>query len=244
MLYPKARRGSGIGITATKSREGIVDNLKKVHNMKLEDKKDYPFRASLTKVARCGMCKNYVEPKFEEDIALMDSCIKGHDIVGPTITGEHDCKDYEYRPDVIDMPPNGRIFRFNGYVGGSEAMFNECNGCGHNFMGRCNGIGWVPIRKVNGICEFFRERYKTCKHAIPVLQYGNHIRNNYCRLPPEQRDGDVSRGWKWHCSNAHTSYVESKKCYAPIHAPDEIGGTDEPSEGLGIGISGNEEGES
>ena len=212
--------------------------------MKLENEKDYPFRASLTKVARCGMCENYVEPDYEDgNIPISDYCEKGHEVVGPTITGEHDCKDYEYKPDRIDMPPEGRIFRFNGYVGGSEEMFNECYTCGHNFMGQCGGIGWVPIRKVNGVCEFYRDKKLTCKHAIPILQYGDHIRNNYCRLPPEKRDGDCSRGWKWHCCNAHTPYVESWKCYEPIHAPDKIGCEDKPERGQALGSdSGSESG--
>lgn len=157
--------------------------------MELDDDKDYPWRSSLTKVARCGMCKMR--------ISLGDSCIAGRRIVYPLITGEHDCRHYRYLPDIIII---------------LKPKYPECELCSHWFKGICSGIEWRSFR-TRSICEFYRDARTVCVHAIPTLQYGDHHRNNYCTLPPEQRDGDSKMGWKWMCPNAHTRYCEHLKCY-------------------------------
>lgn len=155
------------------------------------------------------MCQN-LRGSWETDCA----CNLDHKLVYPLITGEHHCKDYCFKPDVVILPPRGKIFRFSGYGYTAQEMFPECYNCAHNFMGRCTGLKWIPIKKIDGICEFFREKGLICKNAIPMLQYPNHARNNYCKCPPHLRDGDGRQGWKWLCPNAHTKYVERKSCYA------------------------------
>lgn len=174
--------------------EGTEETIKILKELglalkELEDDKDYPWRASLTKVARCGMCQNC--------IGLGEGCRAGHGIVYPLINGEHACPDYKYLPDIINI---------------REPKFPECELCSHWFMGTCIGIEWHSIR-TRSICEIYRDARTICEHAIPTLQYGNHIRNNYCTLPPDQRDGDAKAGWKWMCPNAHNSYTEHLKCY-------------------------------
>jgi len=169
------------------------------HTEGLEVDKEYPFRASLTEVARCGMCAN------QENYI----CSKGHNIVYPTITGEHECTDYKYKPDCIVVIPENKVFTFVGL----RDRLPECNQCSHLLYGRCDGLHWYPFRIKDGKCEFFTDKSLICKYAIPYLQYGNHNRNNFCTLPPEERDGDTKRGWKWNCPNAHEKGIEYKKCY-------------------------------
>lgn len=171
-------------------------------NNELKNEIDYPWRANLLTVARCGYCKWHDEAKY--------TCSKGHEIKGPTQVNEHDCKDYEYLPCNVPMPEEGYIFMFLGQMKKRE----ECNDCGYLFQGRCSGINWYPFAIKQGKCEFFRSKNKTCKFAIPRLQYGDLGRNNFCKLAPEQRDG--GRGWKWNCRNAHTENGEYKTCYQPI----------------------------
>lgn len=165
----------------------------------LDDEKDYPWRASLTKTARCFYCSHF----FNDD-----SCALEHQVVYPLINGEHHCPDYVYVPDKIPKIDNPFAVPESEY----------CVKCSKFFQGACSGKSWIPIHIKNGRCEFFRDMDKTCKNAIPFLQYGNHIRNNYCKLPPHLRDGDCSRGWKWCCPQAHTEHIENKKCYRPMDA--------------------------
>jgi len=170
------------------------------HTEELKVDKEYPFRASLTKVARCGMCAN------QENYC----CNKEHDIIYPTIGGEHKCLDYEYKPDHIYLLPENKILIFTGLID----KLSECNRCSHLLYERCNGIKWYPFKIKNGKCEFFRDKSLICKYAIPYLQYGNHNRNNFCTLPPEERDGDYTkRSWKCNCPNAHKEGIEYRKCY-------------------------------
>lgn len=159
--------------------------------IELDNDKDYPFQSSLTKVARCGMCQNM--------IGLGVGCRARHRVVYPLMVGEHNCSDYKFQPDIINI---------------SKPKYPECELCSHWFKGVCSGIEWRSFR-TRSICEFYRDARTVCVHAIPVLQYGDHHRNNYCTLPPEQREGDMSRGWKWMCNNAHRSHVEHLKCYKP-----------------------------
>lgn len=164
-------------------------NIQKSTEMELDDDRDYPWQSSLTKVARCGMCRMR--------ISLGDSCIAGHRIVYPLMVGEHNCRDYRYLPDIIII---------------LKPKYPECELCSHWFKGVCSGIEWRSFR-TRSICEFYRDARTICEHAIPTLQYGDHHRNNYCTLPPDQRDGDAKMGWKWMCPNAHNSHVEHLKCY-------------------------------
>lgn len=154
--------------------------------MELDDDNDYPWQSSLARVARCGMCKHYAD----------QGCTAGHRIVYPLIAGEHNCPDYRFQPDIITI---------------RTPKYPECDLCSHWFKGNCSGIEWHSFR-TRSICEFYRDARTVCVHAIPMLQYGDHHRNNYCTLPPDQRDGDSKMGWKWMCP-AHTRYCEHLKCY-------------------------------
>lgn len=158
----------------------------------MKDDESKPWRASFTKVARCGMCAFYAGFNAGK-------CSKGRTYIYPLITGEHHCKDYIHNRD------QPRFF--------TKPEYPLCKRCGHWFNGRCDGIRWWPHKTEP--CEFFRDRRLTCRNAIPMSQYGDHNRNNYCKLPPRLRDGDSSRGWKWLCPNAHTEYVTGLKCYKP-----------------------------
>ena len=181
-----------------------MSELKEInHTEALEADKEYPFRASLTKIARCGMCRNGVGDY------LVISCSKNHKLVYPLICGEHECPDYEYKPDHIEIIPEDKTLIFTRLID----RLLECNQCSHLLYGRCTGVKWDPFKIKDGKCEFFRDKSLICKHAIPYLQYGNHHRNNFCTLPPEERDGDTRRGWKWNCPGAHEKDIEYKKCY-------------------------------
>ena len=157
--------------------------------MELEDDMDYPFLESFRKVDRCGMCWNC--------IGLGEGCREKYKIVYPLIGGEHNCPGYKYQPDLIIV---------------QKPKYPECDLCSHWFMGVCSGIEWRSFR-TRSICEFYRDAREICKHAIPFLQYGDHHRNNYCSLPPEQRDGDAKWGWKWCCPEAQSRYIGHMKCY-------------------------------
>lgn len=166
-------------------------------NKELEPDKGYPWRSSLTKKAVCGMCAFC---KADEQ----GNCLKKHRIIYPLLNGEHHCKDYLFRPDNPKVYP--------GPFG--HADFPECENCAHCYNGICDGKRWLPLKR-EPICEFFYDKKLVCKNAIPEVQYGNHIRNNFCKLPPHLRDGDSKRGWKWRCPNAHTQYAKNLKCYKP-----------------------------
>jgi hypothetical protein len=149
---------------------------------------------------------------ISDSIEKLNSCMMNNEVKYPLINQEHHCKDYEFRPEIPRQIPDDLILIFAGL----QECYPECADCGHNYENRCHGIKWIPIEKVDGICQFFRARTKTCKNAIPYLQYQNHIRNNHCKLPPRLRDGDQKLGWKWNCGNAHTESAERKKCYRPL----------------------------
>ncbi len=139
----------------------------------LSPRKSYPFRSSYIKKARCGTCQ------FNNDF----SCLKGNEILFPTMAQEHNCKDYQYKKDSVPIIPKDKILLFRGL----SDKLKECNDCTHNFENRCEGLKWFPYTK-HGECEFFRHKNTICKNAVPYLQYENHIRNNYCKLPPHLRD--------------------------------------------------------
>lgn len=168
-----------------------------MNNKILSDDIDYPFRASLTGVARCGLCKHH-------DIRLI-VCAAGLKIQYPTIAKEHDCPQYEYQKDVFKPTP----FQL--------CELTECATCAHELDGFCTGKHWLPF-KTKPICEFYRAKSLTCRHAVPHYQDGcgpSLFRNNYCDLPPEQRDGYQNFGWKCCCPAAHTAAAEKLSCYEP-----------------------------
>ena len=160
--------------------------------------KGYPWRASLTKKARCATCKRNSGAY----------CTKGHKRQYPLYTKTHDCPDFDFKPS----PPPGTGSE-------DELLFPECSECGYNFVNKCTGIRWRPISKKDGKCEFFRHKDLICKNAIPYLQYCNHMRNNYCRLPPHKRDGAAKQRWSWNCPWAHGIGVERLHCYKPKKVP-------------------------
>jgi hypothetical protein len=165
---------------------------------KLDDATDYPFCASLTKVARCGLCKHSNRREIR--------CAKGLAILYPTIAREHDCPHYEFHKGELRPNP----FQHCGLL--------ECKTCAFELDNFCSGKRWIPF-KTEPHCEFYRPKGKTCQHAIPFHQEGSEpeiYRNNYCSLPPEQRDGDQSSSWKCCCYKAHTPGAENMKCYQPI----------------------------
>lgn len=160
--------------------------------------KGYPWRASLLNKARCATCQYHYlsgDTGFE--------CKKKHILQYPTYSKTHDCPDFKFKPNPPPEPDE------------NELLFSECSKCGYNFMSRCDGIRWRPIGKKDSKCEFFRPKYLICKNAIPYLQYCNHLRNNYCKLPPHKREGDMKRGWSWNCPYAHKDYADGLHCYKP-----------------------------
>jgi len=187
---------------------------------KLDPDVDYPFRSSLTKVARCGMCihfSSYVEetehdPLFYEKCELgKEKCELGKEIRYPYMANEHDCQDYMYKPFKVPRIKEGYIKIFIGEI----KKLKECDDCSHNLENYCEGVSHFPF-KTTPRCEFFRNKELICKHAIPYFQYGTTIRNNYCSLEPSKREGDMKRGWKWSCPWAHEKTAEYYKCYEPM----------------------------
>lgn len=177
--------------------------------LELDPEKDYPFRSSLTRVARCGMCK-----KSKKVMNLAIECKKGLELKYPLLANEHDCKHYEYESHCIEEIPDDKIHNFIGI----EARRPECNQCSHLLLGYCSGLRWHPAGIKDGKCEFFRDKKFTCKHAVPCLQYANGLRNNYCKLDPSKRDQTDNKNlsWKWMCPWAHEKSVETLKCHEPI----------------------------
>jgi hypothetical protein len=178
-------------------------------DFELRDEQGYPWRASLTKKARCGMCENIRFNELE--------CRLGHNLVYPLITGEHRCKDYKYKYELVILPPEGYIF-ISGVL--LNSIFPECCDCAHNLLGRCDGVHCFPIMRINGNCEYFRSKCLICKNAIPMFQYGSYTRNNYCRLPPHLRDDPCKNGWKWLCPAANRAEAENMNCYSPMDVDD------------------------
>ena len=165
--------------------------------MYLAESKGYPFRASLTKRARCAACQHL--GGF--------LCRRGKDVQYPLYSNVHSCPAFKFKPLPFNVPQDC----FNGLD------YPECANCGHNFRNICSGKRWIPVQIKDGKCEFFRDKKLICKYAIPYSQYCNHLRNNYCRLPPHLRDQekDVSRGWSWNCNFAHIKGIECFSCYKP-----------------------------
>jgi len=96
--------------------------------------KGYPWRASLTKKARCATCKRNSGAY----------CTKGHKRQYPLYTKTHDCPDFDFKPS----PPPGTGSE-------DELLFPECSECGYNFVNKCTGIRWRPISKKDGKCNSF-----------------------------------------------------------------------------------------
>ena len=63
--------------------------------MMLEKSKGYPWRPSLTKKARCGMCKH--------KRGSFGLCSQGHNMKYPTLANVHNCKDYDYEELPFEM---------------------------------------------------------------------------------------------------------------------------------------------
>lgn len=169
-----------------------------MNNKILNDDIDYPFRASLTRVARCGLCKHHDEHNIV--------CAVGLDIQYPTIAKEHNCPAYEYKKDN---------FKRNMF---QHCELQECSDCAHELDGCCTGKQWMPF-KTKPHCEFYRPKWKTCHYAVPHFQEGcgpQLFRNNYCERPPEERDGIQRGDWKCRCSAAHTAGAECLSCYQPM----------------------------
>lgn len=167
----------------------------------------FPWRASLTKVARCACCEHY-QTDYPQNL-VPDSCARGHQLIYPLYTQTHHCKDFLF------VPPESRpdyciSSLFN------QPEFEYCPLCSHYFKGLCDGKHWIPVQIKDGRCEFFRDRNLTCRYSIPYCQYIGGYRNNYCKLPPQYRDGDAKQGWKWNCPSAHCEGIERLKCYKPI----------------------------
>lgn len=159
--------------------------------------KGYPWRASLTKKARCATCK------FNKSI----NCSKGNEVQYPLYSKTHNCPDFEFKENPFDLYEDDF----------TRCEFIECAECSYNFKNRCSGKRWIPIKKIKGKCEFFHHKDLICKNAIPYSQYCNHLRNNYCRLLPHKRDVPKwQQHWSWNCPFAHTKGVEkSLSCYKP-----------------------------
>lgn len=144
-------------------------------------------------MAMCGKCKRSERGRYHV-------CHAGHKVKFPLLANDHDCPDYEYDTEgekVCKTPFN-------------QVEFEYCAECGFNYNGVCDGKSWIPFK--SNPCEFFRHMELTCKHAIPILQYGNEgIRNNHCALPPEQRKTAARQHKDWCCPNAHRH--TSMECY-------------------------------
>ncbi len=165
--------------------------------MKLAISKGYPWRASLSRKARCSACVNYIEHS-----GFGISCSEENKIQYPTYSKTHGCPDFKFKPQEEFTGPRNE-FEYIPYP--------ECFGCGHNFKGACSGKQWLPVKIVDDKCEFYRDKKLICRNAIPYLQYCNNLRNNYCKLPPHKRDSN--RGWGCNCPSAHYPGIEHKKCY-------------------------------
>lgn len=159
--------------------------------------KGYPWRASLTKKARCATCKFVKSTK----------CLEGKKLQYPLYSYSHNCKDFEFNPKSFDLYED--MF--------TACKYAECIECSHNFKNRCSGKRWCPVTIKDGKCEFFRHKDLICKNAIPYSQYCNQLRNNYCKLPPHKRDISerVSESWHWNCIFAHVKGIENYSCYKP-----------------------------
>lgn len=162
----------------------------------LAKSKGYPWRASLTKIARCATCE-----------FVVGGCRKGNELQYPLYSKTHNCPDFKFKPNPFDLVED--MF--------TKCEYLECAECCHNFKDRCSGKRWYPVEIKEGKCEFFRHKDLLCKNAIPYSQYCNYLRNNYCKLPPHKRDQEerVSESWKWNCVFAHMKGIESYSCYKP-----------------------------
>ena len=172
---------------------------------------DYPFRPTRTnrERARCGFCK-FNAVFYNDGEFFGNDCTKGHKIKYPTQVTEHSCQDYQYLEDTkIEEIPDDKIKMFLGLID----KMPECGNCGHNFKNHCDGIKWYEFER-RPICQFFIDKDLTCKYAVPFFQYGNHIRNNYCRLNPELRSDLYAQCWECCCVSAHKK-PKYLKCYTP-----------------------------
>ena len=188
------------------NEERKQQEIENVIDLEKDIETDYPFRPSLTDKtkARCGYCK------FEEEYFF--GCQKGHELQYPLMVTSHNCPDYEFQPDKIPVIPNDMI-KLGSF--GNFEKFPECDECIYHFKNRCEGIRWYPIKQKDGKCEFFNHKNNLCKYAVPYLQYGNHFRNNHCRLPPEQRDPNSNQKYHWEY-NCGVNLMKRLSCYRPI----------------------------
>jgi len=164
----------------------------------------YPWRASLTKKARCAFCRHFVEWGDRE--AYSCRCEKGHSLEGkgPYAVRLHECRDYEYVPLKLDNVPKIKL--------------NICKRCVNNIVGRCFA-NRIRIHPKEDRCSGFRDRRLLCRYAIPMVQGGGSLllRSNYCKRPPGSRDGEWYTEYTWStlCPSAHEPAAEFKRCYKP-----------------------------
>jgi hypothetical protein len=140
----------------------------------------------------CGTCQHLEQPRL--------NCGRCLPMEYPLMVTPTDCADYSPKPDWRE-----KLTPF------TRPEFPECADCGHCFDGVCSGKQWIPVRR-DVKCEFWIDLNRTCKHAVPCLQYGTNYRNNHCTLDPELRTPPVPDK-RWACYQAH--YTTTKKCWTP-----------------------------
>lgn len=198
----------------------------------LGDDVDWPFRPAPSRTRLCGTCVHCQDVVGEEGevpdeyvgLLLDFHCDLGLEMTGPLMVTTNDCPRWEFQPRPWDERP-GKVFRFALAEDAGDSpwavhrhvdQFPECQECGNFHRGRCEAVGWVPFRR-KPRCEFFVEKSKTCRHAVPCLQYSGHHRNNFCSLDPSLRDPgwrSPPADWQRMCPDAHRH--PDLKCYEPI----------------------------
>jgi hypothetical protein len=166
---------------------------------------NYPFRASLITIARCGFCQQYGDSQYE------CWCKLHHKIHYPTHVDEHDCPDYQYHPHFVKAIPEDMIKDFMQL----DPRLPECAKCFYQFHGYCAGLTSWPRGMKDGKCNDFLSASNRCKYAIQMFQWGDTIQNHYCSRPPEERDEEYARkhGWKCHC--IHPLKQWHHECFTP-----------------------------
>lgn len=156
-----------------------------------------PWRSSYTRKARCGMCV------FFTGMNHLD-CAMGKKLRYPLIAKEHRCEYYSYLERYEPSKPHRDA---------NQGNLPECIECAHFLEEMCTGVRWYPF-KIDPKCEFFRSSELICKNAVPMLQYENKLRNNYCKLPPHLRHKN-NNDWKCMCPSAHEANAVYYSCYKP-----------------------------
>jgi len=197
----------------------------------LGDDVDHPFRPAPSKTKLCGTCTHCGEvvgaedaPPELEGVVLGYDCELGIEMTFPLMVTVNACEKWEFRPNPWEERP-GQVFRFALAEDAGDSpwavhryvdQFPECSSCGNLFRGRCEAIGWVPFDR-RPRCYFFVPKGKTCRHAVPCLQYSRHYRNNFCSLEPSKRDPGwrgTPADWQRMCPDAHRGSI--LKCYEPV----------------------------